>query len=677
MALRARPSRLPHGRAAARAALTLLALVPLFGGALALALFALLGALVPARAFATIHTAGVLDGPANDILEVDGAALAPDGTGGVLYRKEVGGVLHLFAVPFAEGHFSAPLQVDTEDPYGASQPAIAAGDGGRLLVVWVQPRNQSPSGVSEYELMSASLQPGAGAFGQAIAVDSSVGERFTGDVGAVSPRLAMAPDGIAYVVYRVIANDCGPLDQEFNPACLPGEKLVEVRVARFDYHFWSSLGPVNRVASIAMRAPSAADAPAIAIDEKNNGIVAWQEPDASGTARIWVRRLFGAAPGTVLQASPASLEGRPVATDAEAPAIGEGPLGEARIAFLLKGTPGSPQPTTQLYESSLPRESDPSASQLSAAQAVAGAQSAALGPPSAAADVSGDFRIAFNEGPAERLLTGGENAPESTRELGPGVGPASTTLNPAGGGTSAWVSESSTAQFVQAREDYAAGAYQTARLAGDLAGPVAGLTLAGSGEGDALLAWMQGAPGRSEVVGAFAQAPPQPFTITGPIGWVRGRYASVNWEASLDAAPGLTYDVYLDGRPFQDAGGATQVKLATAALGDGAHKLQVLALAADGQRTMSTTTPLKVDTNPPIVTLELIDHGRGARVSVRDRASGVDASATSIAFGDGKRVHGRTSASHRYRRAGRYTILARVRDQAGNHALVRLRVAVR
>src|SRR5580693_6926997 len=107
----------------------------------------------PEPCMAVISPAGVLYGPTNDIVDVDGVAMAPDGSGGALYRRNVDGVVHLFAIPFANGHWGTPAEVDGEDLYGASQPAIAAAEGGRLLVVWVQPRNVSSNGVKLYELM--------------------------------------------------------------------------------------------------------------------------------------------------------------------------------------------------------------------------------------------------------------------------------------------------------------------------------------------------------------------------------------------------------------------------------------------------------------------------------------------------------------------------------------------
>ena len=55
-------------------------------GAVAATLAASLG--VP-TARAALAPAGLIDGPSATIIDVDGAAMAPDGSGGIVYRKPV------------------------------------------------------------------------------------------------------------------------------------------------------------------------------------------------------------------------------------------------------------------------------------------------------------------------------------------------------------------------------------------------------------------------------------------------------------------------------------------------------------------------------------------------------------------------------------------------------------
>lgn len=645
------------------------------------ALCAALAAAPPCSA--SIEPASVLDGPSNAIVEVDGAAMAPDGSGGIVYRKEVEGVTHVFAVPFANGHWGAPTEVDREDPYGASQPAIAASENGRLLVVWVQPRNTNAKGITLYELMSASLQPGANGFGQPIIVDPNVGEPYTGSVAGVDPRLAMAPDGSAYVVYRVVANECNPRagGDPLDSACPPPsshEELVDVRVAQFQYLLWSSLGAINRAPQVAMPAPTAENAPAIGIALDGEGVVAWQEPEGDGqAARIWMRRLFDTVQGNVLQASPATLGGQPVTSNAEAPAVAVGAFGEARVAYRIAGAAGSAVTTPTLFLNSLAAATDLHASQPTGSTQIPGASQVGISAPADAIDAKGHYRLAWTQGAGAREQTGSTQGSSAPVTVGPAAGQALTAIDPAGGGTTAWSSTANGLPVVDVRQSYPQGAVQSAHLAGDVPGPVGGLALAGSGEGDALLAWTQGPIGQAEVVGDFVQAPPSEFLLESPNGWVRPPAANIEWEPSTDAVAGITYTVYVDGHPRLTGLTGLSANLGSLGLGNGIYRIQVLATDSAGQQTRSTERELKLDAAPPIVRARLLDGGRRVRVTVRDHASGVDAGATRIAFGDGRSVDGHKTATHTYRRSGTYTIAAYVRDKAGNGATVRLRVRVR
>ena len=50
--------------------------------------------------------------------------MAEDGTGGLVYLKRVDGVAHVFVARYAEGHWLAPIRVDTSNTYAASWPRI-------------------------------------------------------------------------------------------------------------------------------------------------------------------------------------------------------------------------------------------------------------------------------------------------------------------------------------------------------------------------------------------------------------------------------------------------------------------------------------------------------------------------------------------------------------------------
>jgi hypothetical protein len=656
---------------------------------------------------ADISAAQVIDGPANAIVDVDGAALAADGSGGVVYRKEIDGVMHVFAVPVSHGTWGAPVEVDGEDLYGASQPAIAAADHGRLLVVWVQPRAVTDKGITLYELMSASMGPGGGGFGPPIIVDPNVGEPYTGDAGHVDPSLAMASGGDAYVVYRVVDDDCeiqgADLDQgnPFDAECpqtysrTPTAAVVEVRVARFAQGPWSSLGEINRAPQIAMRPPSASNEPAIAIGDTKAGLVVWQEPDATGVARIFARRLFGTTPGNVIELSPTTINGEPVGADADSPAAGFDDTGLATAAFRLQGGVGSPLGSAELMSQVVPA----SEAQITPALNVAGG--AEIGPPSLAEDEDGDERIAYTDG-GEAFAT--DSTAEHPAALGSAAGAAAlTTVDPDGGGVTAWPSADPTGlPLVDVDDAFPGGGSQFARLVGGLPGPITGLSLGSDGAGDAIIAWMQGPVGDSEVVGDVVNVAPHTFTVQVPTGWQSSAHAGVSWNPAA-ATTQVTYSVYVDGRPvLQDIPGPTATAPATnrnfpsrpvsptgeaatitrrlplAGLGSGVHEIQVLATDGLGQTMMSAEHSLKLDVTPPIVQLSTIERHHGVHVSVTDPDSGVAVAKTRIDFGDGSRVSsGQAQVDHTYAAPGLYEVTAHVVDKVGNAATLNLGVRVR
>ena len=370
----------------------------------------LLAALLPAPvARATLAPAGLIDGPSPTILEVDGAALAPDGSGGIVYRKLANGQPHLFVAQFLNGAWQPPVQVDGGQPFAASFPAIAAGDGGRLLVVWAEPW-ATIDGQTHYELMSSELDPGAQRFGPAQQVDP----RDIGDGSAAYPSLAMAPNGTAYVAYRVVTDSLVN-----NPSIIPlraGDELVSVRVARYNGEGlpWSALGTINNHPELTMRHPSATNAPVIGVSQAGNAVVLWQEPNSAGVAQIFAMRIFGNRLGFPLQVSPESVQGRPISAEADAPALAVNEFGEARIAYRLAGGAGSPYGTAQVFLDSLPSEVDTKGAKLRGAGPVAGAPT--LGPPSVAIDETGDYRLAYTSstaGGASELQSGTTSIPRA------------------------------------------------------------------------------------------------------------------------------------------------------------------------------------------------------------------------------------------------------------------------
>ncbi|MEA2200843.1 MAG: hypothetical protein QOI89_1439 [Solirubrobacteraceae bacterium] len=642
---------------------------------LALTLATAVVALSVADARAVILPAVTIDGPSELIGSVGGVAMAEDGTGGLVYLKRVEGVDHVFVSRYSTGHWLAPQRVDTEEPFAASWPRIGASNGGQLVVVWATPF-ATVSGKPVDELLGSTLGPGSSLFGPAMIVDPDI--RFA--TGA-SPDLAMSSTGQADVVYRVVNESSKSV-----PLLRPGDVVEEVRAGHFNGQTWSRLGAINRNSGVSMRAPSAANAPHIAIGPTGNGVVVWQEPDIGGVARIWARRLFGRSLDYVLPVSASSISGSSIGYDADAPSVAISRLGQAEVAYRQTTGPGSPLPGPRIFLNTLPDGESADGSQFSGANvidsAVSGGAAAAIGPPNIDIDEKQDLRLLYASNGTPRVIEGNDQGLSAALSLGPAfVGSelsAASVMNPAGGGVSAWPSaDSRGSSAVAVREDFPEGAAQTALVSGGGGGPVAELAVARSGLGDGLVAFRQGPLGQAAIVVTQVSAPPAQFVISVPNTWVKPAAARVSWQPAASAQGPLRYQVVLDGHPLATGAGAMQLSLNPHGLGDGSHRLQVLATDIDGEATLTPPATMKVDGRPPRV---LVSRGHGRHslvVRIRDSASGVSARSVSLSFGDGAKGRARTVFRHRYAHGGVYQIIVRVGDKVGNRGVVRQLVSVR
>jgi hypothetical protein len=629
---------------------------------------------------ATIQPAITIDGPSEDIVGFGGVAMAEDGTGGVVYLKREGGIAHVFVSRFIGGHWLAPIQADTGQPYIASWPRIAAADGGELVVVWATPF-ATEGGRPREQLLGATLDAGASTFGPSMIVDPDIGFG-----NGTSPDVAMSSTGQADVVYRAVHEESGRTTSI--PLLRPGDVIEDVRVAHFNGETWSSLGSINRDPGVSMRPPSPTNAPQIAVGPTGNGVVVWQEPDIDGVARIWARRIFGHTLGYVMPVSATSIGGAPISDDADAPSVAFSALGQAEVAYRQAAGPGSPLPGPRIFLNTLPDGESLKASGTEflgagvADSSVSGGSTATIGPPSIDVDAHRDVRLLYDANGAARVVQGNGQGLTGALSLGPSFSeaglPSVSVMNPVGGGVSAWPSVDRQGNpAVALREDFPDGAVQTGLLSGGGGGPVSELSVGRSGLGDGLVAFQQGPLGNAAIVAAEATAPPAELVVSTPNGWVKPARAEVSWEPALSADGPLSYEVILDGRALRTAAGAHSLRIGSHGLGDGTHRVQVLATDIDGQATLSAPDDLRIDGRPPALTIARVDGGRGVRVRVRDSASGVNAGATRISFGDGHSARGHKLASHLYTRAGVYRLVVHVRDRVGNSAVLRRLVSVR
>ncbi len=634
--------------------------------------------LVAAPAQAVILPATTLDGPNESIVGFGGVAMAEDGTGGAVYLKRVEGVTHVFVARYAQGHWFAPIRVDTEEPFAASWPRIGAAAGGELIVVWATPFATNPAreGKAVYELLGAELGPGSESFGPAAIIDPNI-EEATG----TSPDLAVTTTGQADVVYRVVQ----PLVTNV-PPLRPGDVVEQVRLAHYNGARWLNLGKINRNPGASMRPPTEANAPQIAVGPTGNGVVVWQEPDVEGVARIWARRIFATTLDYVLPVTASSYNGAPISDDADAPSVAFSRLGQAEVAYRQPAGPGSPMPGPRIFLNILPDGESASGAQFQGASVVdsnvSGGKAASVGPPSIDIDEKQDMRLLYDANGTPRVIEGNDRGLAGSLSLGsPFVGgelSAESVMSPEGGGVSAWASADAHGDpAVAVREDFPEGAVQTALVSGGAGGEVAELAVGRSGLGDGLIAFRQGALGNAAIVAAQATAPPDAFIVTVPKEWVRPSAAAVSWLPAESADGPLSYKIVLDGHVRPTPAGVLAARVDPRGLSSGRHRLQILATDITGQSTLSAPATLLVDGSPPSVKI-VRSHGNTAvSVRVSDSYSGLATRAVRVSFGDGHSARGKSRFSHRYAHAGVYLVTVHAQAKIGNGGVVRQWVSAR
>lgn len=634
----------------------------------------------PAPGFIT--PAVPIDGPSPDIVGFGGVAMASDGSGGAVYLKRVGGVPHVFVAQFLKRRWQAPVQVDAAIPFAGSEPRIGAAPGGLLVAVWAAPFasvEQKPV----FRLYSAVLDPGSQAFSEPIPVDRNIG---TGQ--GASPEIALSSSGNGYIVYRVVRPSSG---RGSVTLLRPGDVSEEVRVARFGGERWSVLGAINRNRGASMRPPAEANAPRIAITS-GGAVVVWQEPDASGAARIWARRVFGSTLGEPLAAGTPTLNGRPLTSDADAPALAVSRFGQAEVAYRQQAVPAAGLPAPRVFMNVLPDgEGTPGNAFLGALEvepAPADGQVSEVGRPAVDVDAHRELRLLYDAGGTPAEVQGAEGVPGAELSLGPAftgsqlaqateLAPV-TAVNPAGGGLAAWPSVDAHGKPALAvREDFPDGSIQTALVSGPTGGAIGAIGAGRSGLGDGLVAFQQGPAGAAAIAGARISAPPAGIAFTVSRGWVPRDRAHVEWSTASSAVGSLTYSVVLDGHPLPTPEGAQAMLIAPTRLPEGVHTVQMLVTDADGQSLLTRPTRLLIGTPPPQVAVSA--SSASAVVSVRAAAARfpVNPRSVRVQFGDGRSASGRTLLVHRYARRGSYRVTVAAATARGSRTLAYRIVRVR
>jgi hypothetical protein len=636
-----------------------------------LVLLVLLCAPVVVRA--EISPVAPLDGPSADIVDFGGSAMASDGTGGIVYRKRVSGRIHIFAAQYVGGGWQSPQRVDVGETFDSSFPVIAAGEGGRLVVVWANHYSSTTDG-----LFSATIDPGSAGFQPPVPVDLNIGQA-TGTYPSVAMNLA----GQALVVYRVITAVSGPS----TPNIPPGYVLSDIRMARFDGQYWSSFGvPLERNPAQPIPQPTAVNSPRVAIDLTGQGVLAWQEPDDSFVIRLYARRIFGMVPGNLLRVSPSAFVGHPLNGPVDEFSLDLAGFGQGALAWRQQPAPGSGFTRPRVFEAEIPSSFDPHGSVFGAAKPVDGPASAdgpteALGPLSMAVDGKGGFDVGFGTGHSSFDAGGSQSGITAPVRLDAGSEvPGDPVLTRADDGAlaAAWKLQSHGSGAVAVLERRADGTPNRSLVAAPRGGAVHQLSVGGSHRGDAIFGFLQGDGPLAQIAAVVVRAPPGEFVTSAPSSWVRSTKLPLQWEVPLAGAGAIGYSILVDDQEVAEGITGNAYTLTRSQVSSGVHTVQVQATDSLGQVVDSVPATLRVDRSAPrvrvrargsVITVRVLDGARG-------QVSGVRPGSVRVSFGDGGSGHGRLRFKHSYARAGSYTIVVSASDVAGNKGVVRERVRV-
>jgi hypothetical protein len=631
----------------------------------------------PSAAVAVVSDVQLIDGPGADVVDVADAAMSEDGTGGIVYLKRVDNHTHVFAAQFRGGTWRPAQRVDVGQNFDSSWARIGAGDGGRLVVTWVQ-----EFGVESDRMFSASLDPGANGFQAPVPIDFNVGEATS-----TFPDLAMNRGGQAYLAYRVVTDT--------SPANPPGYVGADVRVARYNGRLWSVLGtPVDRSITTPVRLPVEANSPKVGIDVQGGGVVAWQEPDDEFVDRVWARRLFGTSVGIPLQVSPSSWEGAPLRGPADAFSLDVAGFGEAAVAFRQQPGQASKLDAPRAMVNETPDVFSELSGSFGKPLLIDGGAQGSLGAPSIGVDPRGLFVSGFSAASASLLGSGDDAAAQPVVRLDGGAssvaGDPLVDLAETGAAVAAWRELRGGVGLVAVQERRADGVVEPTELSASSGGAVGRVVLGGSGLGDAVLAWEQGSGADTQIAASVIDAPPDPFLVLLPEGWKRKKKIRIAWDRSPNAISPVRYSVSVDDEPVIEDRKGLNAYLSGDDIGDGRHKIQVFAVDAAGQETGSRVGPLRVDRHGP--TVELRRRGKRLTVVVSDgprrSSSGLRRGSVKVSFGGPGAAKASTSARrrqkkpvrvrvvHTYEHGGRYRLSVKARDKAGNVTLLRRTVGV-
>jgi hypothetical protein len=624
-------------------------------GLLAAAAALLLLALMATCARAGMFAGDPVVGPTAALHTLGGLDLSPDGSGAIAYLMDDGGAQHVFASRLVDGAWSRPERLDADLGSAATQTAVAAGDGGRALVVFVNGGN-----------VYAATRPDAGS-GWARQTLWSGG-------GASDPAVDLSVNGKGYAAFTA-----------------PGAGGHDVRAAYArDAGPWTVIG-----APLDANAPDdtgAGDArPRVAVSADGVAIVVWGE-----AGHVFARRVQGtrpsivavdALPGLAAEGIQAVSADRPVVSTQDDDSftgvamrgwfdVGGGTLRPRAVFRRLRGS---------RFESSFVVDGAP----FSSGQGSVAPQIATVGTGQGLVITGNDttngtsaLQLLFDVEPSTLL---GLDSLVANGAPGYGV-PATATARKM---LVAWqVTPPGGAPEIHARYRDGGDFEAEQAISRPELGPTAavdGLAAAGDDAGDIAVAYVQDVPGqgRAIAVGTVDQ-PPGGFALARVAGFERSDRPVLAWTTSREQW-GRFFRVTIDGVEV-GVTGRRSFRPSTP-LAQGAHSWQVVVLDRRGQQFTARAGTVRIDSIPAFVRarisgarqagvpLKLAVQATDTPTGTARKAQGVLTSGVKqivIDWGDRSPLERiRRGSQHAYARPGRYRLRIVVTDRAGNSTTLR------
>jgi hypothetical protein len=611
------------------------------------------GLLAPvARAQPSPAPPTVIDGPSAAITSLNGLSVARDGTGAVVYVKAA----HVFVSALVGGQFQTPVEVDASLPAGSSQPVIAAGNGGVLLIAFIN--------AAQLYVVSRAGTTAAYSTPAALAAP------------AANPSLEMSNLGKAYLAFTV-GDGAGD----------------DVRAAYWAGGGWSlEAAPLNAV-SPGDDAGTGTGAPAVATAGDGVAIVTWGE-----AGHIYARRVWGTAPSVVdEQADVTSVAGCGEVSVGDPAVAAGGDSSYADVAFQeVVSCPGVQQTRVLVnrlrgsaFDGAVPADGLPAGGESAADPQVAMTEYGQGFVTSEGQRSNGVFGMELGNNGAPGSVLQIEGAAGTTPpDPVPGIAGLFSDLV-------AWQQDPGSAGPAEIRVRYEPRASTLGPemvVSNPANGPTdaaRGLAAGGDVGGDAAIAWVQGTGTSTQIVAEQQYQPPGGATPTTSPAYVRTPQPVLSWAPSGARWGPITYTLSVDGAAVGQTGG--DALGLTSPLPDGPHVWRVTATNPAGLSSASKSARVFVDTVAPKVAATLSGARRPAarltlHLTYRDAppaglpardASGV--ASVTIRWGDGTSTRvkpGTHRIIHSYRRPRRYKITITALDRAGHRARAVRRVKI-